>query len=310
VRAVRVIDGEVTVVDVAPPTDGVRVRVASAGICGSDLHMVEHGIAPGVTLGHEVSGVTDDGTPVVVEPVIGCGECGQCAGGSYGRCTGPARLLGTGEDGGMTDIMMVPERCLVPLDPSVAIGDASLVEPLAVAVHGLHLVAHRPEDRVAIVGGGAIGLTALAAVRAAGGRAALAARHDAQWGAAERLGSDGPPSGTYDLVIETAGSESAQADAVALAAPGGRVLMLSIHWSPVRSAGIGLWLDELTICHSMMYCAATGARDIDAAAAILAARPEIGGSLITHRFPLDAAADAFDVAQDRASGAIKVILLP
>jgi L-iditol 2-dehydrogenase len=305
-----VIDGEVVVVDVAPPVDGVTVRVRSAGICGSDLHMIEHGVAPAVTIGHEISGHTADGTPVAIEPVIGCGECEQCSMGAYGRCSGPARLLGTGDDGGMADLMGVPERSLVPLDRSIPIGDASLVEPLAVAVHGLHLAGHHQDDRVAIVGGGAIGLTALAAVRAAGSRAWLAARHDAQWNAAARLGSEGAPVGSYDLVIETAGTESAQADAVALARPGGRVLMLSIHWRPTMSPGIGLWLNEISVSHSMMYCAATGSRDIDTAAAILAADSAIGESLITHRFSLDSAADAFAVANDRASGAIKVVLEP
>jgi threonine dehydrogenase-like Zn-dependent dehydrogenase len=59
-----------------------------------------------------------------------------------------------------------------------------------------------------------------------------------------------------------------------------------------------------------MYGRAGPSRDFDAAAAILAARPEVAATLITHRFPLDAATDAFAVAADRKAGAIKVVLEP
>jgi threonine dehydrogenase-like Zn-dependent dehydrogenase len=59
-----------------------------------------------------------------------------------------------------------------------------------------------------------------------------------------------------------------------------------------------------------MYSRAGAARDIDVAAALLAHRPEVAGIVITHRFPLDAAAEAFATAQDRAAGAIKVVLEP
>jgi threonine dehydrogenase-like Zn-dependent dehydrogenase len=59
-----------------------------------------------------------------------------------------------------------------------------------------------------------------------------------------------------------------------------------------------------------MYARVGPSRDVDVAATILAQRPEIGAALITHRFPLDAAREAFAVAQDRAAGAIKVVLEP
>lgn len=69
-RAVRCIDSKATVVDVpAPPTgDGVRVKVASAGICGSDLHLLAMWPLQ-ATLGHEFAGHLADGTPVAVEPI-------------------------------------------------------------------------------------------------------------------------------------------------------------------------------------------------------------------------------------------------
>jgi threonine dehydrogenase-like Zn-dependent dehydrogenase len=138
-RAVRVHDGHVAVDDV-PAVDGpgVRVYVRSAGICGSDLHLIEAGVveAAQVTLGHEVAGVTDDGTPVAIEPLAPCGACGPCLDGDYNLCrTSGAMLFGIGRDGGMADEMWVPERALVPLPAGIDVRDASLVEPLAVVVH-------------------------------------------------------------------------------------------------------------------------------------------------------------------------------
>ena len=161
-RAVRVHGGQVAVDDV-PATDGpgVRVRVRSAGICGSDLHLIEAGVieAAQVTLGHEVAGLTDDDTPVAIEPLAPCGTCNPCLDGDYNLCrTSGAMLFGIGRDGGMADEMWVPARALVPLPAGIDVRDASLVEPLAVVVHSFRRAAVRPGQRVAVIGGGAIGL--------------------------------------------------------------------------------------------------------------------------------------------------------
>ncbi len=69
-------------------------------------------------------------------------------------------------------------------------------------------------------------------------------------------------------------------------------------------------MKEIDVVPASMYARHGVARDIDVAAGILAAHPEIGESLITHRFPLDAAGEAFRVAGERAAGAIKVVLEP
>ena len=77
-RAVRCIEGRPSVVEVEPAQgDGVRVRVASAGICGSDLHLMGMGLP--LTFGHEIAGFLPDGTAVAIEPLAPCGECECCA---------------------------------------------------------------------------------------------------------------------------------------------------------------------------------------------------------------------------------------
>ncbi len=179
-RAVRCPEGAPTVVDVAEPHeagDEVVVHVASAGICGSDLHMLAFGLP--LTFGHEMAGRLSDGTPVAVEPLAPCGECPACLASDYARCVlGPAIVLGVGRDGGMAEQCLVPSSALSRLPAGVDPRDGSLVEPLAVAVHGVRRGGVEAADRVAVVGGGSIGQTALVAAQATGASVDLEARHD------------------------------------------------------------------------------------------------------------------------------------
>jgi threonine dehydrogenase-like Zn-dependent dehydrogenase len=309
-RAVRCSGGSVEVVEVpAPRGDGVRVRIRSAGICGSDLHLVER-FPPKATLGHEMAGVSSDGTPVAIEPLVPCGACPACAAGDYNRCAqGPGIVMGTGRDGGMADEVLVPERCLVRLPAGVAPADACLVEPLAVAVHGMRRARVSGGARVAVIGGGSIGLCAVAVASHAGAEVALEARHDAQRAAGERLGASAA-TGSYDLVVDAAGTRSALARAALLARPGGTLLLLATYWGGLELPGFEVCLKEVTVVPASMYARDGASRDVEVAAAILAARPAIAEALVTHRFPLDAAREAFAAAADRAGGAIKVVLEP
>jgi 2-desacetyl-2-hydroxyethyl bacteriochlorophyllide A dehydrogenase len=294
--------------------DGVKVKVASAGICGSDLHLLQWNLP--VVMGHEFAGTLADGRAVAVEPITPCGTCDGCLDGDYERCTlGPAMVLGVGHDGGMADECVVPESCLVALPPGVAPRDACLVEPLAVAVHGVRRGGMSGRHRVGVIGGGSIGLAAVAAAQATGALVDLAARHDRQRAAGDRLGAaemaadagDAP----YDVVIEAAGTSSALAQAVERCRPGGTVVLLGTYWDGgVEMPGQTLCMKEINLVPASMYGRSGPSRDIDVAATLLASRAELADVLITHRFPLDAAAEAFATARDRAAGAIKVVLEP
>jgi threonine dehydrogenase-like Zn-dependent dehydrogenase len=311
-RALRCREGRVELQQVpAPSGDGVRIRIRSAGICGSDLHLVASPFAPRRTLGHEMAGLLPDGRAVAIEPLIPCAVCEPCRAGDYNRCVqGPAIVVGLAHDGGMADEILLPERCLVPLPAHVPAADACLVEPLAVAVHGLRRAGLRGDQRVAVVGGGSIGLCALAAAAASGAEVALVARHEAQRAAGERLGGR-EPSGSYDLVIDAAGTKSALETAVSLCRSGATLLLLASYWDNVLTLpGLALCMKEVNVVPASMYGRSGSARDVDVAASILASRPELAASVITHRFPLDAAAEAFRVAADRKAGAIKVVLEP
>jgi len=311
-RAVRCAGDRVEVVDVPRPSgEGVRVKVASAGICGSDLHLVGGPFPIAATLGHEVAGTLADGRAVAVEPLAPCGHCPACVRGDYNLCArGPSIVMGTSLDGGMADEMIVPERSIVPLPAGVSATDACLIEPLAVSVHGLRRAALQGGERVAIVGAGAIGLCAAAAAHAAGAEVAIEARHDVQRVAADRIGAVPFGDAPYDLVVDAAGTKSSLERCVELCRPGGRLLLVATYWDGMELPGLALCLKEVQVIPASMYSAAGAVRDIDTAAAVLGRRPDLADILITHRFPLDAAVDAFATARDRAAGAIKVVLEP
>jgi threonine dehydrogenase-like Zn-dependent dehydrogenase len=317
-RAVRSTGGgEVAVVDAEPTvpayaTDPVRVRVRSAGICGSDLHLARWGLA--ATFGHEFAGVLDDGTEVAVQPLAPCGECDLCRVGAEHVCRhSDQRLHGVFLDGGLADEVVVDRSCLVPLPAGVAATDGALVEPIAVAVHAAHVAGMHDRDwdgaRVLVIGGGTIGLAVLTVARDHGADVDLAARHPAQRAAAERLGARLAPGDDYDIVVDCAGSASSLGDAVDRVRPAGTVVVAGTFWDPVQldtRAGV----KEIRLLMSQCYGHHHGVLEFAEAAETLAAHPELVDALVTHRFGLDEAPEAFRVAADRAAGAIKVLVTP
>lgn len=310
-RAVRCREGQPHVADVPRPVgEGVVVQVESAGICGSDLHLLGFGLP--LTFGHEFAGRTPDGTPVAVEPIAPCGACARCRDGDTQLCDrGPAMVLGVGHDGGMAEECLVPASALVPLPVGVDPREGCLVEPIAVSVHGVRRAGIRGTDRVAVIGGGTIGQTASIAAQAVGATVDLRARHDRQREVAARLGAGEISGEGYDVVIEAAGTADALAEAALLCRPGGTILGLGSYWEgTVEAPAFTMSSKELAFVPAQMYGRSGPSRDVDVAATLLALRPEIATALITHRFPLDAAVEAFATARDRAAGAIKVVLEP
>ncbi|GAA2084094.1 zinc-dependent alcohol dehydrogenase family protein [Streptomyces albiaxialis] len=318
-RAVRNTDQGILVTEVGEAAEpeapggvpGTRLAVASAGICGTDVNFAAGGVQ-GYTYGHEFAGTAADGRSYAVEPTVHCGACAQCRAGHIQRCAAPEHgTLGIFRDGGMCEAVTVPEDMLVPLPAGLDVRDACLVEPAAVAWHGVRRAALAPGERLAVVGGGSIGLLAAASARQLGSEADIEVRHKHQRVAAERLGAgEVEAEGGYDVVIDAAGSAAGLARCAELARPGGRVVLLGVYQDTVPLPGIPGLVKELTYVHAMAYGRHDGVRDFEAAAALLAGDPGIAKALITHRFPLDEAAEAFRVAADRAAGSLKVVLHP
>ncbi len=263
-------------------------------------------------LGHELAGVRADGQAVVVEAIYGCMRCEQCLRGNYNLCpTHPERSLGMMADGGMSEHFRAPSERLVPLPAGLDVSDASIVEPAAVSWHAVRLADVGPGKRVAVVGAGALGLLAVAAARHLGAaEVTLEARHPHQREAGERIGARIGTDGRYDVVVEAAGSAASLAQSIELVAPSGTVVVLGVHLGTVEVPWGPLFHREGRLIPSMGYCAHEHGREMEDAAAMLAEDPDIVHALITHRFPLEDATEAFRVAADRSSRAIRVVIEP
>jgi threonine dehydrogenase-like Zn-dependent dehydrogenase len=99
-------------------------------------------------------------------------------------------------------------------------------------------------------------------------------------------------------------------ESVQLCRPNGRLLLLGTYWDGLNFPHFAVAQKDLTLFATTMYARSGVGRDCDLAAALLAANPEIARSLISHRFPLEEAPKAFEIARDRRAGAIKVALEP
>jgi 2-desacetyl-2-hydroxyethyl bacteriochlorophyllide A dehydrogenase len=311
-KAVRSIEGGVAVVDLDEPpgTTGELLDMRATSICGSDLSYIRFGSRS--ILGHELAGLREDGTAVVVEAIYGCMECDQCVRGAYNLCpTHGQRALGITADGGMAEHFRAPSARLVPLPSGLEVRDASIVEPAAVSWHALRLADTAPGKRVAVVGAGALGLLAVAGARRLGAEdVALQARHPYQKEAGERLGARMDPEGLYDVVVEAAGTQASLARCGELVAPGGTIVVLGVHFGPVELDWMPLFHREARLIPSLGYCAHDGGREMEDAAAMLADQPEIARTVITHRFPIEDADEAFRVASERSGGAVRVVIEP
>jgi threonine dehydrogenase-like Zn-dependent dehydrogenase len=125
----------------------------------------------------------------------------------------------------------------------------------------------------------------------------------------ERLGASAP-SGLYDVVVEAAGSESALHRATELARPGGTMAVLGVFGPDVAWPHFQCFMKELRTVPALGYCRHGGERDFEQAAAMLAANPELVDTVVTHRFPIEDAPEAFRVAADKSSGALRVVIEP
>jgi threonine dehydrogenase-like Zn-dependent dehydrogenase len=350
-----------------------------SGVCGSDMAVLTgHASAvlspfssfPAV-LGHEVvarvaeigSAVTEVevGDRVVLDPMIGCvvrglPACERCAAGWPSLCLraadgelAPGMLIGFCRDlpGAWSDELQAHRSRVYPVPAGVSDEAAVLVEPFAVALHAVLTLTPAAGERVLVVGGGTVGLCAVAALHlvAPGADVTVLARHPAQVALAMRLGATrvvGGPSpeaalaaavehagasrhrplsgpdtlaGGFDLVFETGGTQRSLDAALRSAAPRARVSLLG-GLAVVDRVDLTLtWARELDLRGSYVYGREDGLpgrpHTIDYALRLLAEHPEQPlGELVTHRYRLEDWPAAMRAVLDRRrSGAVKVVFI-
>src|SRR5262249_51592429 len=172
--------------DPTPAPGQVVVRVGRCGICASDLEMTRDCVltaAPGSVLGHEFAGEVVElgrgierlrvGDRVAVLPAASaCGRCAGCRRGQPKECCDAARH-GVRQPGGYAEYTLANAWTSFHLPPSLSFEDGALVEPLAVARHGVDMAGIRPGDRVLVLGAGPIGLATVYWARQRGARSVV-----------------------------------------------------------------------------------------------------------------------------------------
>lgn len=314
-----------------PGPGEVLLRVRGCGICGTDLHYYEGTYpysprrSPGhefagevVALGEGVSGFTA-GDAVVVEPLRRCGRCVNCLAGRYHICE--RNSLATDQSqGALAEFITVPAYTLYRLPEGVDTELAALTEPLAVCVHGLHMVDLRAGDRVLVLGAGTIGLMSALAASAAGAEVVSTYRHDHQGEAALAVGAAravresktaGLEKQGFDIVVETIGGNApTMQQAMGIVRSGGRVCVLGVFSQPQPVNLLGLVLKDVRMAGGITYCRPGAHSDFDTALSILRTHSDRARTVITHRFPLEEAAQAFATAHDKSTKSLKVQVQP
>ena len=309
-----------------PGPGEVVVRPVFCGVCGSDLELIRGEIDPAfvrypLTLGHEWSGTVEavgegvegvvPGQRCVSEGIVPCGRCRQCLAGATNVCE-VYDEIGFTREGAAGDQMLVPARIVHPLAEQVELLDAALMEPAAVVFTGLEKIGLRQDERVLVIGDGAIALLATLLVSLSSprelhvsGRRAEQAELAASVGAGS-FSASGPPAPPYDLVVEAAGQVASVEAAVDAARRGGRVLLLGL---PPAGGRISFPADllvnnDLTVAASFGYTSATWAGAVE----LLNTGRIAPGRIVTHRFPIERFAEAFGALVSTAGARGKVLL--
>lgn len=304
------------------PDDSALVRVAYTGICGSDLLMYrgnrEQASAP---IGHEFSGVVAAvradasgfavNDRVCVEAVASCGTCDTCTAGRTELCR-CRRFIPQDGPGGLSQLAVVPTRSMHHLPDEVGLRDAALVETCAVGLHALAQTGSAPSDRVLIIGGGALGLaTLLVAKRLGYSDVHVLARHQHQRRTAAALGArhvyaplSVPLEESYRTVVNCVPGSPAISTALSACMRGGRVVLCGGYSTPEIAAFRRVVSLELELVGSICYSRAEFTRVIS----WVADGSLTPGRLISHILPFKQVQEAFEIASDKKSGAIKVVV--
>jgi L-iditol 2-dehydrogenase len=312
----------------APRPGDVVVKVAMAGLCGTDYRIWTGDRRVGYprVLGHEFVGTVVEtgfavtrvrvGDRVAVEPNYSCGRCPLCREGNRNLCLSRT-AVGIDVDGCFAETVRVPERCCWPAPAGVADEDLMITEPLAVVVRAVARGDVQAGASAAVVGAGSLGLLALQVLRGRGARVLVVSRTPRRFALARELGAEAtrtvaeaPLEETarafsgregVDVVLETAGTAEAASHALALVRPGGRVVLTGLPHEPTPVAFFSVVRREVTLTGSMIY-----QDEFPEAMRLVATGTVKTRPLVTHRFDLDAIGEAF--AAHARPDSIKVAL--
>ena len=296
--------------DPAPGPDELVLKVLRCGICGSDIEMTQEGtrgFPPGCVLGHEFCGEVVAigrnvknrrlGDRVTAMPYFGCGRCFACRAGDPGWCV-KQRGAGFGTaPGAFAEYVSVASASSLRLPDDVSNLSGALVEPLAVALHGVKLAELSRDLRVVVLGAGPIGLSTLFWVNQAGvknavvgSRSRRSAAMAAAMGAKEFLTETEPEAfadalgGPPDIVFECVGKPGVLEMATRIVKGRGRVVVLGFCLRADRINLANCVMKELQVRFSKTYCLA----DFSEVVASLGEGVTLPNVMVTRTLPLSA----------------------
>ncbi len=259
-EAPRVMALRQTLAPVLAPGE-VLVRVAYAGICGSELsgYLGHNALrVPPLVMGHEFAGTVAALSPearelaphlqlgqaVTVNPLVSCGACAYCSSGRQHLC--PRRqLIGAHRPGAYAGFVAVPAGQVLPLPSAVSLATGALTEPVACGVHIAELAGDVVDEDVLVLGAGPIGLLALQALRLAGARRVFVADlNPDRLAMAADLGAEAIDPRAQDTVaalrqatvqagvavaVDAVGAAATRSQCIAATRSGGAVILSGLH---------------------------------------------------------------------------------
>ena len=299
--------------DPVPAAGECLVRVRLAGICATDLHIVDGYMGFAGVLGHEMVGAVESGPAewrgkrVVCEINCVCRKCDMCQAGLANHCRNRTVMGILGRDGCFADLVAVPVRNLHLVPDAVPDDEAVFVEPLAAAYQ---IVAQCPLDakaRVTVVGSGRLGLLVAQVIATFGCKLTVVGRNAMTLEMSEKRGVQGihvndlVPRNDHDLVVECTGSPEGLDIAAALVRPRGTIVLKSTYPGPGGGNLAPIVVNEVTVLGSR--CG-----PFPEAINALARKAVDVRFMISRTYPLREAATAFEASH--APHTVKILLRP
>jgi 6-hydroxycyclohex-1-ene-1-carbonyl-CoA dehydrogenase len=318
-----------------PGSGEILVKVAGCGVCHTDLHYLDHGVAtfkkPPLILGHEISGnvagigsesnAWKEGDRVLLPAVYGCGQCRMCREGRENICKHMV-MFGNNVDGGYAEYVLAPAKELLLMPPEIALIEGAIIADAITTPY--HAVVNRgeiqPGDQIVVFGCGGIGLNLVQIASALGAQVIAVDIADAKLKLASELGASTTinPSqvervdkeikkltgGGADVAFEAIGLPTTQEQAFASVRTGGRFVMVGYSAEPMRLNSSRVMYRELEIVGSL------GCRAVDYPRVLsMVQRGMINlDKLVTGRFPLSEINQAFDLL--RKGEGIRSVITP
>jgi len=314
----------------------VLLKIEYVGVCGSDVHYYMTGrIGSAVVkypylIGHECAATVAEvgrkvsrvkvGDTVSVNPAVSCHVCEQCRMGRENTCY-HVQFLGTpGQGPGcLREYIVMPEECLFPITGKLTLEQGVMCEPLSVGVYAVKRSRLGKGDSIAVLGAGPIGLCCLEVAKAQGAGECfvtekIAERIRIAQERADRVGNPDEqdivqgilqqkPLGV-DLVFECAGQQETVDHGLSLLRPGGTLVLVGIHrQDPIAFSMEKMRRKELTVINIRRQ------NNCDQEAVDLVAEERVGVDyMVTHKFSMEQAQEAFELVAGYRDGVIKALI--